>query len=118
MLSPDAAVDGAFQVAALVDAGRAGELWDGASLAVKRVVARTVFIDGTAAARTPIGAIAGREWKVVRRQHHDGTQGIPEGHYVSVELLGRRSSGGPVRELVSLRLDEDGIARFSGYVVE
>ncbi|KRA45113.1 DUF4019 domain-containing protein [Pseudoxanthomonas sp. Root630] len=118
MLSPDAAVDGALQVAALVDAGRAGELWDGASPVVKRVVARAVFIDGLAASRKPKGAVAGREWRVVRRQRHDGTQGVPAGHYVSVELLARLASGEQMRELVSLRLDEDGVARFSGYVVE
>jgi len=118
VLAPNAAVEAALQVAALVDAGRMGELWDGASPAVKRVVARAAFIEGITAARKRHGAVTGRQWLAVRRQVHDGTQTVPAGHYVSIELAGRRAGDRQLRELVSLRLDEDGTARLSGYVVE
>lgn len=118
VLPPGAALDAAMQVASMVDAGRAGELWDGASPVAKRAVTREAFVAGISAARKRQGALANRQWLAVRRQVHDGTQGVPAGHYVSVELLAQASAGKPVRELVSLRLDEDGTARLSGYVVE
>ena len=118
VLAPGAALDAAVQAATLVDAGRAGELWDGASPVAKRAVTREAFIAGITAARQRHGTLADRQWLSVSRQFHDGKQGAPAGHYVSVELLARASAGRSVRELVSLRIDEDGTARLSGYVVE
>ena len=118
VLPPGPALDAAMQAAELVDAGRVGELWDGASPVAKRAVTREAFVAGIAAARKRQGALANRQWLAVRRQVHDGRQGVPAGHYVSVELLAQASGGKPVRELVSLRMDEDGTARLSGYVVE
>ncbi len=118
VLAPNAAVEAALQVAAQVDAGRAGELWDGASPVVKRVAARKDFVEGITAARKRHAAVRGRQWLEVRRQSHAGTQDVPAGHYVSVELLAALADGKQIRELVSLRMDEDGTARLSGYVVE
>ena len=118
VLAPGAALDAAVQAALMVDAGRVGELWDGASPVAKRAVTREAFVAGISAARKRQGALANRQWLAVRRQVHDGRQGVPAGHYVSVELLAQASDGKPVRELVSLRTDEDGTARLSGYVVE
>lgn len=118
VLAPGAALDAAVQAARLVDAGRAGELWDGASPVAKRAVTREAFIADVTAARQRHGMLADRQWLSVSRQVHDGRQGAPAGHYVSVELLARADGGRSVRELVSLRIDEDGTARLSGYVVE
>lgn len=118
VLPPGAALDAAMQVASMVDAGRAGELWDGASPVAKRAVTREAFVAGVSAARVRHGALANRQWLAVRRQRHDGTKDVPPGHYISIELLAQASGGKPVRELVSLRMDEDGTARLSGYVVE
>lgn len=118
VLAPNAAVEAALQVAALVDAGRMGELWDGASPVMKRVAARNDFIEGITAARKRHAAVTGRQWLAVRRQSHAGTQDVPAGHYVSVELQAGLADGKQIRELVSLRMDEDGTARLSGYVVE
>ena len=118
VVAPGAALDAALQVATMVDAGRVGELWDGASPVAKRAVTREAFVAGISAARKRYGSLANRQWLAVRRQVHDGRQGVPAGHYVSVELLAQASDGKPVRELVSLRMDEDGTARLSGYVVE
>lgn len=118
MLAPSVVLDAAVQAAMLVDAGRAGELWDGASPVAKRAVTREAFIAGITAARQRHGMLTDRQWLSVSRQFHDGRQGAPAGHYVSVELLARASGGRSIRELVSLRIDEDGTARLSGYVVE
>ena len=118
VLAPNAAVEAALQLAALVDAGRMGELWDGASPVVKRVAARNDFIEGITAARKRHAAVTARQWLAVRRQAHAGTQNVPAGHYVSVELQVALADGKQIRELVSLRMDEDGTARLSGYVVE
>lgn len=117
-VDPGAVVGAALQVAGMVDAGQAGALWDGASQVTKRTVARAAFVDGIAAKRKRHGVVVGRSWQAVRRSQLDGTTGAPAGAYISVDLLARIAGGGHARELVTLRLDEDGILRFSGYVIE
>jgi hypothetical protein len=69
------------------------------------------------AARKPVGAVARREWSVVRRQRSAGSDGVPAGEYASVETL-VQFAGNQVRsELVTFRQNEDGTWRFAGYVL-
>lgn len=116
-VDPNAALNAAVQVAQMVDAGRLAELWEGASAVTKRATPRQAFVDGVTRMRRANGAVAGRAWMAVRRQQLDGSNNTPAGNYISVELSAQIAGGKRVRELVTFRVDEDGVLRFSGYVM-
>lgn len=117
-LNPDGVLNAALQVAQMIDAGRAAELWDGASAVTRRFVQRRAFVGGVDRMRAPHGVVQGRAWTAVRRQQIAGTQQeLPAGVYISVEFA-TQAAGKMHRELVTFRADEDGTVRLSGYVME
>lgn len=108
----------ANQVHALVDGDRAGELWDGASGVMKRVIGREEFIRQLRLDRERLGAMQSRGTAVVSRTRFAAGAQVPEGLYVSVATPTRFANAAqPVRELVSFRLDQDRVWRVSGYSV-
>ncbi|WP_184448629.1 DUF4019 domain-containing protein [Xanthomonas sp. 3498] len=107
-----------LRAAQLVDAGRAGELWDGASAVAKKAVTRAVFVREIDAARARLGALIGRGVASVARVQYAAGSQVPPGTYVNVSFPSRFANAPqPVRELVSLRLDEDKTWRLVGYHV-
>jgi hypothetical protein len=115
---PSSVLNAAFQVVQLVDADRTAELWDGASAVIKRLMQKQTFVDGVTKSRKRYGAAQKRVWMAVRRQRLAGSPTVPAGDYVSVELIAQVAGGKSLRELVTFRQDEDGVLRFSGYVLE
>jgi hypothetical protein len=110
--------DAAQQVLALVDAGRIGEVWDGASAVMKRVVPRDEFINQVSGERNRLGKPVDRGKAGVSRSQFPAGARVPQGMYVNVATPTRfLKSPEPVRELVSFRFDEDRIWRVSGYSV-
>jgi hypothetical protein len=110
--------DAARQVLALVDAGRIGEVWDGASAVMKRLVPRDEFINQVGSDRDRLGKPVDRAEPDVSRTQFPAGARVPQGMYVNVATPTRfEKSPGPVRELVSFRFDEDRIWRVSGYSV-
>jgi hypothetical protein len=110
--------DAAQQVVALVDAGRAGEVWDGASAVMKRLVPRDEFINQVGSDRDRLGKPLERGEPGVSRTQFPAGARVPQGMYVNVAMPTRfLKSPGPVRELVSFRFDEDRIWRVAGYSV-
>jgi len=108
----------AMSVMQLVDANRVGELWDGASEAMKRLVGRDDFIREVATDRTRLGTPTKREGPVVTRSSSQGEAGVPAGLYINVASSTTFSGQAePVRELVSFRLDEDRKWRVTGYTL-
>lgn len=106
----------ALRTAQLVDAGRSGEVWDGASAIARKAVTRPAFITQLQADRTRLGTLVGRGQPSVTRVRYAAGAAVPEGLYVSVSFPTRfASSAQPVRELVSFRLDEDQVWRVAGY---
>ncbi len=106
----------ALQVMALVDANRIGEVWDGASAAMKNVVSRDEFIKQVTIDRNRLGAVATRANPEVSRSLFKAGQQVPEGLYINVRSATKfANEAQPVRELVSFRLDEDKVWRVSGY---
>lgn len=106
----------AVAVARAVDAGQAGRLWDESTALTKRTVKRDAFVEAITKSRATLGAISNREWLLVTRQQ-GGQNGLPAGNYISVEFGAALSGGRTAHELVSFRLDEDGIWRFTGYTI-
>lgn len=127
MLGPAAAQDvepsdmvrGGIQAMQMIDQGKAGELWDGATPAAKKRISRADFAAAVTRDRAALGTPVQRTWIGVNRQAVTDADAETAGQYVSVEYETRFSAQprGIQRELVSFHLDSDRIWRFSGYVL-
>lgn len=108
----------AQQVVAMVDEGRIGEVWDGASATVRRIVPRAEFVAQVTADRKRLGAPLSRGDAAIHRERYAAGGQVPQGEYLNVATATRFANAPqPVRELVSFRLDEDRVWRVSGYSV-
>ncbi|PZS90626.1 MULTISPECIES: DUF4019 domain-containing protein [Stenotrophomonas] len=106
----------AMKAAQLVDANRAGELWDGASAVARRAVPKAAFVSQLTSERARLGALAGRGQPTITRVKYSAGAAVPEGLYINVSFPTRfANSAQPVRELVSFRFDEDQVWRLAGY---
>lgn len=107
-----------LKVATLVDAGRAGEAWKGASEVARRSVTEQAFVAQLDSDRKRLGALVSRGQPVVTRVKYKAGATVPEGLYINVSFPTKfASSAQPVRELVSFRFDDDRIWRLAGYSV-
>lgn len=113
-------VRGGMQAIQMIDQGKVGELWDGATPATRKRVTRAEFIGQIARSRAQIGSPQMRTWVSVNRQVVAAADSDAAGQYVSIEYETRfaSKSDGTVRELVSFHLDQDRIWRFSGYALK
>lgn len=112
-------VRGGMQAIQMIDQGKAGELWDGATPAARKRVTRADFTGQIAKSRAPLGAPQQRTWVAVNRQVVADADPDTAGQYVSVEYETRFANkpDAILRELVSFHLDRDRTWRFSGYVL-
>ncbi|MCD9086339.1 DUF4019 domain-containing protein [Stenotrophomonas sp. SY1] len=108
----------AQQVAQLVDAQQAGQVWDGASAVARKAVTREAFANSVNGDRSKLGALVSRGKPSITRVQYPAGAAVPEGIYLNVSFPTRFANNAqPVRELVSFRLDEDKVWRASGYSV-
>ena len=106
----------AGQVVKMVDTNRIGEVWDGASPIMKRLVTKDEFIKQVTIDRNKLGAAGARGQAVVSRSQFAAGGQVPAGLYINVNFPTKFAKAPqPVRELVSFRLDEDKTWRVSGY---
>ncbi|MGJ7567464.1 DUF4019 domain-containing protein [Variovorax sp. GB1R11] len=112
-------VRGGMQAIQMIDQGKAGELWDGATPAARKRGTRADFLSQTAKSRAALGAPRMRTWVTINRQVLTDPDVDLAGQYVSIEYETRFANKpeGSVRELVSFHLDSDRIWRFSGYAL-
>lgn len=112
-------VRGGTQAIQMVDQGKAGELWDGATPATQKRVTRADFTSHIAKSRAPLGQPQQRTWVAVNRQVVADADADTAGQYVSIEYETRFAGKpeGTMRELVSFHLDRDRTWRFAGYVL-
>jgi hypothetical protein len=116
-VEPNALRDAGLRIAQAIEGQQAGQLWDSASGATKKAVTRDAFVAGVGKARNPLGQAQGREWVGVSRRRSSGGK-APPGEYANAEFLVALAGNRVAREMVSFRLDEDGIWRFAGYVIQ
>lgn len=108
---------GAEQVAQLIDQGKAGQVWDGASSVAKQTVTRDAFVRQITADRAQVGRLVSRKASAISRGESKGST-PPAGFYVNVSFATQfANEKQPVRELVSFRLDSDRVWRVSGYTL-
>ncbi|MGY0557425.1 DUF4019 domain-containing protein [Lysobacter sp. A421] len=117
-LSPNDFINAGLQAAQWIDAGRVGDLWEGASPLTKSSVAREAFVAGIAKVRQPLGTVVSRNWVSLHRQQGDASGPLPPGQYVGIGMATVFAANTVAHERVTLHLDEDGIWRFTGYVLE
>lgn len=118
-VEPSDLVRGGLQAIQMIDQNKTGELWDGATPAARKRVARSDFVSQVAKARMPLGAPQQRTWVAINRQVvGDGDPDLA-GQYVSIEYETRfaNNANATVRELVTFQLGSDRVWRFSGYVL-
>lgn len=110
---------GGLQVIQMVDQGKVGELWDGATPAAKKRVSRADFVRQVGQSRSPLGAAQQRTWVAINRQTVANEDAELAGQYVNVEYETRFANitDRAVREMTTFRLDRDGSWRLSGYVL-
>lgn len=106
----------ALRVMQMVDANRIGEIWDGASPTMKRLVTRDDFVKQITIDRNRLGKVATRGKAVVSRAQYPAGAPVPQGLYLNVATPTKFANAPqPVRELVSFRLEDDKTWRVSGY---
>lgn len=99
-----------------VDQNKGGEVWEGASSVAKSVVTKDSFVQQISADRQKLGAPMTRSQVAVTRAVYAAGNQVPAGNYINVVFATKFTDApGPVRELVSFRLDEDKTWRVSGY---
>lgn len=116
-LEPNAIVNGGAQVLKLIDEGKAGEVWDGASPVAQRVIPREQFVASVQKARQTRGAVVGRDWLSVTRLQATATKDLPAGNYVTLLYSTRFAGGLTLKEQISFRYDEP-TWRVVGYVLD
>jgi hypothetical protein len=117
-LSPNDFINAGLQAAQWIDAGRVGDLWEGASPLTRSSVAREAFVAGVAKVRQPLGVVVSRNWVSLHRQQGAASGPLPPGQYVGIGMTTVFAGNRLVHERVTLHLDEDGTWRFTGYVLE
>ena len=115
-IDPNIVRDVGLNIVRSIDSNQAGHLWDGGSIMIKRAVQREVFVMNVAKARKGYGKQPlVRHWTAIHRQSGGGA--MPVGQYVSVQFSAEFSDKRVLREVISLRRDEDGVWRFVGYAI-
>lgn len=116
-IDPNTLANAVLQALQMIDRDQSAALWDGASYVARNAARREDFIASIARTRKPLGLPIERRWMSVRREQVTGGGQMPPGTYVSVEFSSRFQEGRMAKELASLRQDEDGVWRFTGYVI-
>ncbi len=119
-IEPSALRDASLRMALALDAGYGEQVWRAASCAVKDLLSCSDFAQAVAARRRVAGRVRRRDWHLVSRQANagPGRDGLPPGVYACSEFTVTFDDGRTGREVVSFRLDEDGVWRFVGNHIE
>lgn len=117
-IDPSTLANAALQLLQAIDRDQAGMLWDNSSNVTKRSAKREDFVGYVGKTRKPLGAASARNWITVRREVVGSGSQLPAGLYASIEFSSQFQGKRAAKELVSLRRDEDGMWRFSGYVIQ
>lgn len=119
-LSGDIFIRNALATVQALDAGRAAQVYDAGSAALKAVSTRQQFVEAVASTNARTGGVVAREWSRLERVRvappaaDAAAPAVPEGSYVTVYLLARTARGHAHLEQVSFRLDEDNQWRLAG----
>ena len=102
-----------------IDAGLAAKLFEAGSPELRKLQNESTFTKGVQDTRKAVGIATARRWQssslnIVQQQ---GAQGAPGGEYINISFITTFTQAPVVREMVSMRLDEDRTWRFIGYAL-
>lgn len=119
-IEPGALRDAGLRMALALDAGLAEQVWRAASAVVQELVSCADFTQAIVERRRVTGKVRRRDWKQVSRQVSTGSanDALPQGIYACAEFTVTCDDGRTGREVVSFRLDDDGVWRFVGDHIE
>jgi hypothetical protein len=115
-LSADELLQSATGVLKELDAGHYTAVWDSAALFVKASMPRDEFVVTIRRARMSLGAIDHRGWSSVMRIQYTNATTFPNGLYANVDFSTMLENGRVVYELLSFKLESDGLWHLTGYV--
>lgn len=118
-MSADTLVSSAKIALSLVDAGEFTRLWNLSAADTKKRLPLAVFAKEMKEARASVGHISTRQWAGIARVRYvlsPMKDAVPAGLYANIEFASRQLDGGMVFELVTLRIEDDGSLKFTGYV--
>jgi hypothetical protein len=112
----DAAGKAAMAWLALVDGGKYGESWTGASEAFKAAVSQTQWVGALEKVRAPLGKVASRKLRGAKFTRE--IPGAPAGEYVIIQYdTDFEKKSGAVETITPMK-DKDGAWRVSGYYIK
>ncbi len=116
--SADELVQAGLNTLRQIEDNRAGDAWEAAAPFVKARFPKAELVGTLQKARATFGSVAQRTWASVSRvrQTTASEQGFPPGLYANIDYSTRLTDGRTVFELVSFRLELDGVWRLTGYV--
>jgi hypothetical protein len=115
-LSADELLESATGVLKEIDAGHYTAVWNSAALFVKADIPRDEFVTTIRRARVSLGAIDHRGWSSVVRIQYEHATHIPNGLYANVDFSTMLGDGRIIYELLSFKLESDGLWHLTGYV--
>lgn len=119
-IEPSALRDASLRMALALDAGHGQQIWRAASVVVKESLGCEDFANAVATRRQAIGKVRRREWHLISRgfSTESGADALPPGIYACSTFAVTFDDGRTGQEMVSFRLDEDGVWRFVGNHIE
>ena len=117
-MSSDALIVGALRSLELIDTGKFDTLWTSSAAVTQARFPKDAFAAQLESARKSVGPVAQRTWAGVARIKYLASpekDAVPAGLYANVDFSTELSDGRVVFELVSLRIEDDGTLKFSGY---
>ena len=100
----------------VVENGDVGKMWDAASALLRRHQTRDAFIASITSHRRALGWGMERRWTAARIDRPRRGPAQPPGTYAVLEFSCRMGALGlPYRERVTLRYEEGGVWRLTGY---
>lgn len=108
----------AMRLVVAIEQGALDIVWEAASALVRRSVQKEAFVATLTAERVVFGRGIDRRWAAVRIDRPTTDVGLPLGTYAVLEFSVRMGEPqASCREIVTLRREEGGIWRFTGYLM-
>lgn len=114
--SADALIDAARRAAQLIDDDRAVDAWNAAAPFMFARIGSDRFASGVRDARKAFAKTSLRTWAGVKRVRYERDVEVPAGLYGNVDFSTQLVDGSTMFELVTMRLERDGVWRLTGYV--
>jgi len=113
--SGDELLRDADQVFQQLDQGLYGDLWENSAPFVHGKLSKEKFVNDTQQVRQSLGVVTKRGWASIVRTRITNATNVPDGLYANLDFSSVLANGHTVYELLSFRLEPDGLWHLTGY---